>query len=399
MSKHLLSTRLQNMSQSATIAMAQKARELKAQGIDVISLSLGEPDFDTPDNIKAAAKKALDDGFTKYTPVSGLMDLRKAISNKFKRDNGLTYEPNQIVVSNGAKQCIANVCLSLLDSQDEVIIFTPYWVSYFEIVKFAGGKPVPLFAGIDQDFKVSPAQLKEAINDKTKLIIFSSPSNPTGSVYTHAELEELAKVIAPRQDLFVLSDEIYEYINFQDKNPSIASFSGMYEKTITVNGMSKGFAMTGWRLGYMAAPQWIAAACAKVQGQFTSGATAFGQMAAAFALAQDPQDYSYMKAAFQSRKELVKAGLESIPGMKVNDPQGAFYFFPDISSFFGKSNGTRRIEDANEFVDMLLDEAHVAGVTGTAFGDPNSFRISYATSEEILTEALSRMKRVLATYK
>jgi len=399
MSKHLLSSRLQNMSQSATIAMAQKARELNAQGIDVISLSLGEPDFDTPEYIKAAAKKALDEGYTKYTPVSGLMEFRKAICAKFKRDNDLAYEPNQIVVSNGAKQSIANVCLSLLDEQDEVIIFTPYWVSYFEIVKFSGGTPVPLFAGIDQDFKITPAQLKEAINDKTKLIIFSSPSNPTGSVYTQAELAALAEVIAPRQDIFVISDEIYEYICFQGKNPSIASFPGMYEKTITINGMSKGFAMTGWRLGYMGAPAWIADACAKVQGQFTSGATAFGQMAAAHALAQDPAELGHMKAAFESRKELVKNGLASIPGMKVNDPQGAFYFFPDISSFFGKSNGTRKIQDADAFVDMLLDEAHVAVVTGTAFGDPNSFRMSYATSEDILSEALNRMKKVLATYK
>ena len=398
MFNHLLSEKIKGMAASATIKMAQKARELKAQGVDVISLSLGEPDFDTPDFIKEAAKKALDDGYTKYTPVPGLLELREAICHKLKRDNKLEYNPKQIVVSNGAKQCIANVCLSLLNPQDEVIIFTPYWVSYFQIVKFAGGNPVPLYAGIDQDFKVTPGQLRDAINDKTKLIIFSSPSNPTGSVYTENEIRALAEVINERTDVFVLSDEIYEYITFGGKNPSIANMPGMMEKTITVNGMSKGFAMTGWRLGYMAAPEWIASACAKVQGQFTSGATSFGQAAAAHALAQMPSDLDYMKNKFLERKNLVKGLLEEIPGMKVNDPQGAFYFFPDISGFFGKSNGTRVIDDADEFVDMLLDEAHVAAVTGKAFGDPNSFRIAYATSNDVLIEAMSRIKKVLATY-
>ncbi len=398
MSSHHLSTKLSNMSQSATIKMAQKARDLKSKGIDVISLSLGEPDFDTPDFIKDAASEALAAGKTKYTPVSGVMELREAICNKFQRDNGLTYSTSEIVVSNGAKQCIANVCLSLLNPHDEVIIFTPYWVSYFEIVKFCGGTPVPLYAGIDMDFKVTPQMLEEAMNDKTKLIIFSSPSNPTGSTYTKAEIEALAKVIAPRNDLFVLSDEIYEYIIFNGKNPSIAAEPGMKDKTITVNGMSKGFAMTGWRLGYMGAPEWIAAACAKVQGQFTSGATAFGQAAAAIALQEDPEKLSFMKDKYLERKNLVKGLLDDIPGIKTNDPQGAFYFFPDISAFFGKSNGTRRIEDADEFVDVLLDEAHVAAVTGAAFGDPNSFRISYATSNEQLTEAMQRIKKALSAY-
>ena len=310
MSNHLLSNKLQSMSESATIKMAQKARELKAQGIDVISLSLGQPDFDTPDFIKEAAKKALDDGQTKYTPVPGLLKFREAICTKLERDNNLSYSPDQIVVSNGAKQCIANVCLSLLDQGDEVIIFTPYWVSYFEIVKFAGGTPVSLYAGIDQDFKVTAEQLRSAINDNTKLIIYSSPSNPTGSVYTEAELAALAEVIKTKPDLYVLSDEIYEYISFSQKNPSIGTMPGMAEKTITVNGMSKGFAMTGWRLGYMAAPKWIAAACSKVQGQFTSGATAFGQAAAAYALEQDPSQLSYMKDKFVERKNLVKNILE-----------------------------------------------------------------------------------------
>lgn len=399
MSNHLLSRKLQNMSESATIKMAQKARDLKSQGKDVISLSLGEPDFDTPDYIKAAAKQALDEGYTKYTPVPGLIPLREAICNKFKRDNGLDYNIKEIVVSNGAKQCIANICLALLDGDDEVLIFTPYWVSYFEIVRFAGGKPVPLYAGIDQDFKVTPQQLQEAITQDTKLIIFSSPSNPTGSVYTHEELEELAKVIANHSNLFVVSDEIYEYINFSGKNPSIANFPGMKEKTITVNGMSKGFAMTGWRLGYMGAPQWIAAACAKVQGQFTSGANAYGQMAASIALSHDPAEQNYMKEKYLERKALVKSGLDAIDGFKSNDPQGAFYFFPEVSGCFGRSNGQRVIDDANELVDILLEEANVAVVTGEAFGDPNSIRMSYATSEEKLTEALRRMKQTLENYK
>ena len=398
MSNQLLSARLKSMSESATIKMAQKARELKAQGIDVISLSLGEPDFDTPDFIKSAAVNALEEGKTKYTAVPGDIVLREAICHKFKRDNGLEYNTNQIVVSNGAKQCIANVCLALLDPGDEVIIFTPYWVSYFEIVKFAGGTPIPLYAGIDQDFKVTPQQLAAAINDKTKLIIFSSPSNPTGSSYSLSEIESLAGVISAQDNLFVLADEIYEYILFEGKNPSIAGMPGMADRTITVNGMSKGFAMTGWRLGYMGAPQWIASACAKVQGQFTSGATAFGQAAAAHALMQDPGQLGYMKDKFLERKNLVKQLLDDIPGIKTNDPQGAFYFFPDISHFFGKSNGVRTINNANDFVDVLLDEAHVAVVTGSAFGDPNSFRISYATSNDILEEAMKRIKKVLAGY-
>lgn len=387
------------MAESETLAMAQKARELKSKGIDVIALSLGEPDFDTPDYIKEAAKSALDAGYTKYPPVAGYPELKKAICHKFKRDNGLDYEPAEIVVSNGAKQCIANVCLSLLDPGDEVIIFTPYWVSYFHIVKFAGGTAVPLYAGIDQEFKILPEQLEKAITDKTKLIIYSSPSNPTGSVYTSNEMEALAQVISKHEGIYVMADEIYEYINFLDRNPSIAGFEGMKERTITVNGMSKGFAMTGWRLGYMAAPKWIASACAKVQGQFTSGANAFGQMAAAAALMEDPSRMDYMKEEYLKRRALVKSKLDEIEGIKANIPGGAFYFFPDISAFFGRSNGTRTINNANDFIDILLEEAHVAAVSGTAFGDPNCFRLSYATSEELLTEALRRMKEVLDTYK
>jgi aspartate aminotransferase len=387
------------MSESATIQMAQKARDLKSKGIDVISLSLGEPDFDTPDYIKAAAKEALDKGMTKYTPVPGTMELRQAICNKFKRDNDIDYTPSQIVVSNGAKQCIANVCLALLDQGDEVIIFTPYWVSYFEIVKFAGGTPVPVYAGIEEDYKVTPAQLSEAITDRTKLIIYSSPSNPTGSLFTKDELEALAKVITNHKDLYVLSDEIYEYINFGGKNPSMANCDGMKDRTITINGMSKGFAMTGWRLGYMGAPEWISKACAKVQGQFTSGANAFGQYAASIALATEPDKQDYMKEKYLERKGLVKKLLSEIDGFKCNDPQGAFYFFPNISKLFGRSNGKRVINTANDLADILLTEAHVGVVTGLAFGDPNSIRLSYATSNDKLIEALTRIKNTLATYK
>lgn len=399
MSQSYLSQKLLNMTESATLKMAQKARDLRNTGIDVVSLSLGEPDFDTPDYIKEAAKEALDQGYTKYPPVAGFGELRQAICDKFKRDNNLEYDTNQIVVSNGAKQCIANTCLALLDEGDEVLIFTPYWVSYFHIVKFAGGKPISLYAGIDQDYKVKPQQLEDALTDRTKLIIFSSPSNPTGSVYSREEIKALAKVISKRHGLFVISDEIYEYINFYNKNTSIAEFEGMMDKTITINGMSKGFAMTGWRLGYMAAPKWIADACIKVQGQFTSGANSFGQMAAVKALQAEPSDQDYMKEKYQERKELVRSLLNEIEGIKVNDPEGAFYFFPKISDFFGRSNGKRIIHDADEFVDILLDEAHVAAVSGTAFGDPNSFRISYATSNDRLIEAMARMKKVLETYK
>lgn len=398
MSEHHLSRKLTAMPESETLRMAQKARELKSQGINVIALSLGEPDFDTPDYIKEAAKKALDEGYTKYPPVAGFPELKNAIIEKFKRDNDLSYGPKEIVVSNGAKQCIANVCLSLLDPDDEVIIFTPYWVSYFHIVEFAGGKPVTLYAGIDQDFKVTADQLENAITPRTKLIIYSSPSNPTGSVYSQQELSALSDVILKHKSLYVIADEIYEYINFRGESPSIAAFPGMRERTITVNGMSKGFAMTGWRLGYMGAPEWISAACEKVQGQFTSGANAFGQMAAAVALQQDPSGQDYMKDKYLERKKFVKSRLDEIDGIRANDPDGAFYFFPDISAFFGRSNGKRTIDNADEFIDVLLDEAHVAAVSGTAFGDPNCFRLSYATSDKLLAEALDRMKKVLDKY-
>jgi len=392
--KHQLSQRIQRMSESATIKMAQMARELAAEGHDVISLSLGEPDFDTPQHIKDAAAKALQDGFTKYTPVPGLIQLREAIVKKFKRDNNLDFSVNQIVVSNGAKQSIANLSLTLLDEGDEVIIFSPYWVSYYEIVRLGGGVPVPLYAGIEQDFKVTAEQVREAINEKTKLILFSSPCNPTGSVYTHDELKSIADVIAEHENIYILADEIYEYINFTESHVSIGAFENVKDRTVTINGFSKGFAMTGWRLGYIGAPLWIAKACAKMQGQFTSGATAFGQMAGAHALNSDLGPTLKMKEAYLKRRELVKSMLSEIKGFKINDPQGAFYIFPDISYFFGKSDGTTTINNADDFCEYLLQKEHVGVVTGAAFGADNCFRISYAASEEKLIESIKRIKMV-----
>lgn len=398
-SQHMLSEKVASMSESATIRMSQKARELKAQGHDVISLSLGEPDFDTPQHIKDAAVKALAEGYTKYTPVPGLPDFVSAISTKFKRDNDLEYSNKEIIVSNGAKQSIANVCLALLNKGDEAIIFAPYWVSYAEIVKFAGGTPIVVSAGIEQDFKVTADQLESAISHKTKMIIFSSPCNPTGSVYTLEELEALAEVIKKHENIIVVSDEIYEYINFTGKHASIGAIEGMRDRTVTVNGMSKGFAMTGWRLGYMGAPQWIVAACSKVQGQFTSGANAFAQKAAADALLGDMGPAETMKAAFLKRRELVKKGLQDIPGVKVNDPQGAFYFFPDVSHYFKKTKGSHYIDDANDLCEYILEAGHVALVSGSAFGNDNCIRLSYAASEEQLTEALKRIKEVLSGFE
>ena len=394
-----LSDLVLNMNESATIKMAQIARDLKAQGHDVVSLSVGEPDFDTPDHIKDAAKKALDEGFTKYTPVPGLNVLREAIVHKFKRDNNLAFEKSQIVVSNGAKQCIANVCLSLLNDGDEVIIFAPYWVSYTEIVKMAGGVPKPIGAGIEDDYKVTANQLKDAITDKTKIVLFSSPCNPTGSVYTQEELESIANVLADHEAIFIISDEIYEYINFTGKHVSIGTFPAVKDRTITVNGFSKGFAMTGWRLGYIGAPHWIAKACSKVQGQFTSGANAFGQKAAAYALMADQSATETMKIAFLQRRELVIDMLNQIPGIKTNQPQGAFYIFPDISAFFGKSDGTTTINNAGDFSEYILHNAFVALVPGTPFGAPNCVRLSYAASEAELTKAITRMGEALSRLK
>ena len=390
-----LSQRILQMEESATIKMAQMARDLAAEGHDVISLSLGEPDFDTPDHIKAAAKKALDEGYTKYTPVPGLVELRKAIQEKFKRDNGLEYGLDQIVVSNGAKQSIANLCMSMLDEGDEVAILAPYWVSYSAIVKMAGGVPVEVSAGIEQDYKVSPEQLRAAISPRTRILLFSSPCNPTGSVYSQSELEALADVAAAQEGLYIISDEIYEYINFTGQHASIGSYEPVKDRTITVNGFSKGFAMTGWRLGYIGAPAWIAKACAKIQGQFTSGATAFGQMAGAHALMADMTPTHEMRKAFLQRRDLMIEGLSQIPGMKVNRPQGAFYIFPDISAFYGKQAGDFAINNSDDFCEYLLQKAHVATVTGSAFGAPDCFRISYAASVRELETALQRIKEAV----
>ena len=393
-----LSDKIRNMTESATLQMAQKARDLKAKGINVISLSLGEPDFDTPDHIKEAAKVALDQGYTKYTPVSGLQELREAICRKLKRENDLDFTPNEIMVSNGAKQSISNIFNALLNPGDEVIIFSPYWVSYFDIVKLAGGIAVPVKAGIEQDFKVTSEQLDAAITPKTKVIIFSSPCNPTGSVYTKHELTSLVDVIDKYDNLFVISDEIYEYINFQPQHVSIGTFEKIKDQTITVNGFSKGFAMTGWRLGYIAGPEWLVKACAKIQGQCTSGANAFAQKAAVHALESDMAPSHQMSDAFLKRKKLIRELLAEIPGIVCNDPEGAFYIFPNISQLFGKSNGVSTIRNANDFAEILLNEAHVAVVSGSAFGDDECFRLSYAASEETLRTAVSQIARVLKTY-
>jgi aspartate aminotransferase len=395
-SKATLSQRVQKMAESATIKMAQLARELKAEGHDVISLSLGEPDFDTPQHIKEAAKKALDDGFTKYTPVPGLVELREAIQHKFKRDNNLDYGLKQIVVSNGAKQSIANVCLALLDPGDEVVILAPYWVSYSEIVKLAEGVPVLVKAGIEQDYKVTKAQLEAAITDRTRAVLFSSPCNPTGSVYSAAELKDIADVVASHDDITIIADEIYEYINFSSQHVSIGSFENVKDRTVTVNGFSKGFAMTGWRLGYIGAPMEIAGACNKIQGQITSGANAFSQKAAAYALMADMGPSLKMKETFLKRRDLVIKGLSAIPGFKVNKPEGAFYLFPDISEFFGTSDGETTINNADDFCNYILGSVHVAVVTGSAFGADNCFRLSYAASEEQLVEAIRRIKEAVS---
>lgn len=390
-----LSERLKTMEESATIAMSQKSRELKAQGKDVISLSLGEPDFHTPEFIKEAALQAMKDNFTMYTPVPGYQDLREAISRKFKRDNGLDYAPNQIVVSTGAKQSIANAVLSIVGPGDEVIIPAPYWVSYLEIVKVAEGSPVVVNAGIETDFKITGAQLEAAITPKTKMMIFSTPCNPTGSVYSKAELADLASVLKKYPNLVVICDEIYEHINFGEKHESLAQFEEIYNQVVTVNGVSKAWAMTGWRLGYIGANKEIAEACSKIQGQFTSGTCSITQKAAIAALDADPSVLKDMIAAFANRRTLVLDALNQIEGVQSNVPGGAFYVFPDVSYFYGKSYNGRTIADANELSLYLLDEALVALVSGDAFGDPNCIRISYAASEETLTEAMKRIKAAL----
>ena len=390
-----LSERLLAMEESATIAMSRKSRELKAEGKDVISLSLGEPDFFTPEFIKDAAKKAMDDNFTMYTPVPGYDDLRESISRKFNRDNGLNYTKDQIVVSTGAKQSIANVVLSIVGPGDEVIVPAPYWVSYVEIVKVAEGTPVVINAGIENDFKINGKQLEAAITPKTKMLIFSTPCNPTGSVYTKEELRDLADVLVKYPNIVVISDEIYEHINFIGKHESLAQFPEVYDQVVTVNGVSKAWAMTGWRLGYIGAPKLIADACNKVQGQFTSGTCSITQKASIAAMDADPAVLKDMIVAFNNRRRLVLAALNEMDGVRANVPVGAFYVFPDVSSFFGKSFNGTVVKDANDLCLYLLAEALVALVSGDAFGDPNCIRISYAASEETLTEAMKRIKLAL----
>ncbi len=387
------------LSESETLKMARMARELRAQGHDVISLSLGEPDFDTPEHIKVAANQALHDGYTKYTPVPGLPELTKAISEKFRRDNHLDYRPEQIVVSNGAKQSVYNICQALLDPGDEVVLFSPYWVSYLEIVKLSGGVPVEVYAGVESDFKPTPEQVAEAITERTKFVLFSSPCNPTGTVFNRKELQAYADAIAPHEHVLIVSDEIYEYINFTHEHVSIGSFPNVAGRTITINGFAKGFAMTGWRLGYMGAPKYIADACSKIQGQVTSGAASFSQKAGAVALMSDMGPTEAMREAFRERRDIILSLLEGIPGIKTNNPDGAFYVFPDISAYYGKSDGHTVIQNADDFCDYIMTNCYVGLVSGAAFGDPNCFRLSYAASEEMLREAVERMKRVLSRLK
>ena len=390
-----VSDRVKNLSESATIAMARKSRELKAQGIDVISLSLGEPDFNTPDFIKDAAIEGIHQNYSKYMAVNGYEDFRDAISMKFKRDNNINYSPNQIVVSTGAKQSIANVVLSTVNPGDEVIIPAPYWVSYEEIVKMAEGVPVFIETKIEDDFKITPDQLSNAISDKTKLMIYSSPCNPSGSVYLKEELRSLADVLVNHPEIIVISDEIYEHINFTDSYFSMAAFDDVYNQVVTVNGVSKAFAMTGWRLGYIGAPEWIAKACTKIQGQFTSGASSISQRAALAAVSANPEVVGEMKSAFLERRDFIISQLKSISGVKINQPEGAFYVFPDVSSFFGKSIRDRVIENSDDLCLYLLEEAKVALVTGNAFGSPACVRISYAAAMDELKEAMHRISTAL----
>ena len=395
----ILSNRILNMAESETLAMTAKARELKAQGKDVISLSIGEPDFNTPEVVKEAAKKAIDDNFTHYPPVPGYQDLREAISAKFLRDNGLEYKPEQIVVSTGGKQALYQVVQVLVNPGDEVIIPTPYWVSYKEFVRLAGGTPIYVKTQLENDFKVTPEQLEAAITPKTKLIMFSSPSNPTGMLYTKEELKGIAEVVARHENLFVVSDEIYEHINFVGKHQSIAQFPEVKERVITVNGVAKGFAMTGWRIGFIGAPLVIAKACNKLQGQVTSATCSVAQKATVRAMLMDPttsKDIIDMRNIFQMRRDMVYKLLCDIPGLKVRMPQGAFYFFPDCSSYYGKSYNGTKIENSTDMAFYLLNEAGVATVMGSAFGDDSCIRLSYATSEDLLREALRRMKEALA---
>lgn len=391
----LLSDRILKMATSATLAMAAKARELKAEGKDIIGLSLGEPDFNTPDFIKDAAKQAIDDNYNSYTPVDGYGELKKAIITKFERDNKLTYKPSQIVVSTGAKQCLANVALVLLNKGDEVILPCPYWVSYADIVKLSEGTPVEVKTSIETDFKMTPAQLEAAINSKTKMIWFSSPCNPSGSVYSEQELRALADVLQKHPKIYVVSDEIYEHINYGSGHASMAQFEDMYNRTITVNGVSKAFAMTGWRIGYLGAPEGIARACNKMQGQITSGANCIAQRAVITALEAPPSKVQYMIDEFKARRDLMLNLLSEIEGFSCNIPEGAFYVFPDISSLFGETFDGVKINNATDLSLFLLEDALVATVTGDAFGNPNCIRISYAASQKQIIKAVERIKKSL----
>ena len=393
------SIRVNKLSESATIAMARKARELKSQGEDIISLSLGEPDFNTPDFIKEAAVEGIHQNYSKYMPVNGYLDLRESIVDKFKRDNGIQYNVDQIVVSTGAKQSIANVVLSCVNPGDEVIVPAPYWVSYEEIIKMAEGVPVFIETTIENDFKISPSQLEKAVTSKTKMMIYSSPCNPSGSVYSKEELRSLADVLVQYPNITVLSDEIYEHINFTHSYFSMAAFDDMYDQVVTVNGVSKSFAMTGWRLGYIGAPNWLANACTKIQGQFTSGTSGISQRAAIAAISANPDVVNEMKSAFLKRRDFVLNALSNIPGIKINEPKGAFYVFPDVSFFFNKSFGKYNIQNADDLTMYILETAKVALVTGNAFGSPNCLRISYASSLDNLKLAMERIASSLNELK
>nr|WP_314867755.1 pyridoxal phosphate-dependent aminotransferase [uncultured Prevotella sp.] len=394
-----LSDRLNRLAPSATLAMSQRSGEMKAQGINVINMSVGEPDFMTPDHVKEAGKKAIDDNFSKYSPVPGYLSLRKAIANKLKRENNLNYSASEVIVGTGGKQGVCNTILALVNPGDEVIIPAPYWVSYPQMVKLAGGEPVIVPAGIEQDFKVTANQLKAAITSKTKLIILCSPSNPTGSVYTKEELEALAKIVLEHNDLFVLSDEIYEHINYIGCHASIAACEGMKERTIICNGVSKAYAMTGWRLGWVAAPEWIIKGLNKLQGQYTSGTSSVSQIAALAAYEGDQGCVEDFRKAFQRRRDLIVSLAKEVPGLEVNVPEGAFYLFPKCSSYFGKTDGKHVVNNSTDFALYLLEEGHVATVAGDAFGSPDYFRMSYATSDDNIIEALSRIKEVLLKLK
>lgn len=394
-----LSARLNRLAPSATLAMSQRSNELKASGVDVVNLSVGEPDFNTPDHIKEAAKKAIDDNYSRYSPVPGYPVLREAIVEKLKRENNLEYKSSQIICSNGAKQSVCNVIMSLVGEGDEVIVPAPYWVSYTQMVKLADGVPVTVSTGLEQDFKMTPGQLEEAITPQTRALILCSPSNPTGSIYSYEELEALAEVLKKHERVMVISDEIYEHINYTGKHASMSQVPGMKERTVIINGVSKAYAMTGWRIGFAAGEEWVIKACNKLQGQYTSGPCSVSQMAAAAAFAGPQECVETMRRAFERRKNLIVSLAREIPGLEVNDPEGAFYLFPKCSSYFGKKDGDTVIKDSNDMALYLLDKGHVATVSGDAFGAPGYFRMSYATDEDSIRKAMKRIAEALAKLK